>query len=227
MHDSEQLEQQAFGVVNDYTNLFHAGKNTSILNALLKEAETNHVPVVSTNVANLLATLVTIHQPSCILELGTAYGVSTYHIAKAIHKPAKIVTVDLVKERQEIAKKFLEKVEIPAHDIEFLCADFREETFFENLKEKCELIDFIFIDAAKGQYQHLLDRLTPLLSERGVIVFDNVFLNGWIINDAYPNHRQKTAFVHMKQFLENIKNNTNFEATLIPFDDGVLVLAKK
>ena len=107
MHDAEQLEKQAFGVVNDYTNLFHSGKNTEYLNALLKEAESHHVPVVSINVANLLVTLVTIHQPSCILELGTAYGVSTYHMAKAIHKPAKIITVDLVPERQEIAKKFL------------------------------------------------------------------------------------------------------------------------
>lgn len=227
MHDSEQLEQQPFGVVNDYTNLFHAEKNTSVLNALLTQAEAHHVPVVSINVANLLVTLVTIHQPSCILELGTAYGVSTYHIAKAIRKPAKIVTVDLVEERQTIAKEFLSKAEIPAHDIEFLCADFRDETFFEQIKENCGPIDFIFIDAAKGQYQHLLDTLTPLLSERGVIVFDNVFLNGWIINDEYPNHRQKTAFVRMKQFLENIKHNHDFEATLIPFDDGVLVLAKK
>lgn len=227
MHDAEQLEKQAFGVVNDYTNLFHSVKNTEYLNALLKEAESHHVPVVSINVANLLVTLVTIHQPSCILELGTAYGVSTYHMAKAIHKPAKIITVDLVPERQEIAKKFLAKAEIPAHDIEFLCEDFRNETFFEQIRKKCGSIDFIFIDAAKGQYQYLLDTLAPMLSERGVIVFDNVFLNGWIINDEYPNHRQKTAFVRMKQFLENIKHNNDFEATLIPFDDGVLVLAKK
>ena len=227
MHDSEQLEQQPFGVVNDYTNVFHARKNTTVLNELLSEAEANHVPVVSINVANLLATLVSIHQPRCILELGTAYGVSTYHIAKAIRNPAKIITVDLVSERQEIARKFLSKAELPAHDIEFFCADFRDEGFFDNLNKTCSPIDFIFIDAAKGQYQHLLDLLTPMLSERGVIVFDNVFLNGWIINDKYPNHRQKTAFVRMKQFLENIKHNTEFEATLIPFDDGVLVLAKK
>lgn len=227
MHDSEQLEQQTFGVVNDYTNLFHAGKNDDDLNALLEEAALHHVPVVSINVANLLATLVTIQQPSCILELGTAYGVSTYHMAKALNKPAKIVTIDLVKERQDIAKSFLSEKLLLEHKIEFLCDDFRNDMFFSTLERNHAPFDFIFIDAAKGQYQHLLDTLTPMLNKGGIIVFDNVFLNGWIINDHYPNHRQKTAFVRMKKFLSDIKYNKQFEATLIPFDDGVLVLAKK
>ena len=227
MHDSEQLEQQSFGVVNDYTNLFHMAKNSAELNALLEVAKEQHVPVISINVANLLVTLVTIQQPSCILELGTAYGVSTYHMAKAIRTPAKIITVDLVEERQSVAKNFLSQANLPAHNIEFLCEDFRDETFFNRLKAEHAPFDFIFVDAAKAQYQKLLDILSPMLSERGIIVFDNVFLNGWIINDEYPNHRQKTAFVRMKDFLENIKHNDQFECTLIPFDDGVLVLAKK
>ena len=227
MHDAEELEQQDFGLINNYTNTFHLAQADKTLSDFLDLAEKNHVPVVSPNVGNLLATLVTIKQPRCILELGTAYGVSTYHMKKMLQSEAKLITVDLVEERQKVAKDFLEKMGVLDDNIVFLCKDFRDDIFFQSLYQKYEAFDFIFIDAAKGQYQHLLDLLTPMLAENGIIVFDNIFLNGWIINNSYPNHRQKTAFLRMKKFLSDIKNNEAFISTMVPFDDGTLILVKK
>ena len=227
MHDAEQLEETKFGVVNDYVNAFHSQKDAAILSELYEIANAKHVPVVSHNVAKLLTSLVTIQQPGCILELGTAYGVSTYHMKKPLQHSAKIITVDLVEERQNIAKKFFEKTGLLDENTIFLCKDFRDDQFLKDLYSKYGAFDFIFIDAAKGQYQHLLDLLTPLVAKNGMIVFDNIFLNGWIINNCYPNHRQKTVFLRMKQFLNDIQSNENYISTLIPFDDGVLTLVKK
>ena len=95
------------------------------------------------------------------------------------------------------------------------------------LAERFAPFDLVFIDAAKGQYAHLLEEIMPHLSAQGAVVFDNIFLNGWLVADAYPNHRQKTAFVRMKQFLQDVQQDARFAHTLLPLDDGVLVLARR
>lgn len=227
MHDTEQFESIPFGVVNDYTNLFHTTENDAILTKVFEEAELQHVSVVTPNVAHLLQMLVTIHQPRCILELGTAFGVSTYHMLQGLQSDAKLVTIDLVAERQQIAKEFLHAEKMDRHQLTFLCEDFREQGFFQKIASKYGPFDFVFIDAAKGQYSSILEAINLATTRDAVIVFDNIFLNGWIIADEYPNHRQKTAFLRMKQFLKDIKNDDRFNRTLLPLDDGVLILAKK
>lgn len=227
MHDTEQFEKIPFGVVNDYTNLFHTPENDKFLHQLMIRAKKEHVSVVTPNVAHLLEMLVTIHQPRCILELGTAFGVSAYHILKGLQSPARFITIDLVNKRQEVAKKFLYDEGMGEHQIIFKCEDFREENYFSKLAAEYGLFDFVFIDAAKGQYSLILDTLMSLTTSNAVIVFDNIFLNGWIVENSYPNHRQKTAFLRMKQFLQNIKEDKRFVNTLLSFDDGVLVLVKK
>ena len=171
--------------------------------------------------------LVTLRQPRCILELGTAYGVSAYHMLKGLAAPATLVTIDLVRERQAVAQEFLHDAGLDRHEIVFECADFREEGYFARLAERFAPFDLVFIDAAKGQYAHLLEEIVPHLSAQGAVVFDNIFLNGWLVADAYPNHRQKTAFVRMKQFLQDVQQDARFAHTLLPLDDGVLVLARR
>lgn len=226
MHDTEEFEQQPFGVVNDYTNLFHSAQNNEHLNVLLERAAAEHVSVVTPNVAHLLETIATLRQPQRILELGTAFGVSTYHMVKALESSPTLVTLDLVAERQAVAKDFLAEQGLD-EGVVFLCEDFRAEGRLEALAMQYGPFDMVFLDAAKGQYARLLELLTPHVAEHGVVIFDNIFLNGWIVNDAYPNHRQKTAFVRMKAFLRAVQENRSFSNTLLPLDDGVLVLVKR
>lgn len=228
MHDAELFEQQAFGVVNDYTNLFHQPFQDKPLERLLETAEKNHVSVVTPNVAHLLETLACLKQPRCILELGTAYGVSSYHMLKGLKGTAKLVTIDLVAERQQVAHAFLEEEGMcKRHEIIFCCDDFRTEGYLEALAKQHGPFDFIFMDAAKGQYAYLLNLLLPYVQVQGTMIFDNIFLNGWLVADAYPNHRQKTAFLRMKQFLASIRIDERFSNVLLPLDDGALVLVKK
>ncbi len=227
MHDSELFEAMPFGEINDYTNRFHTDESDAPLARLREEARANHVPVVSPNAASMLETLVTIHQPRVILELGTAYGVSTYAMKRAQMDDGKMITIELVQERQNEARAFLQEARVDTSSMVFLCEDFRNDAWFNELAQEHGAFDFVFIDAAKGQFGHLMETIVPLMSAGGVMVFDNVFLNGWLIRDTYPNHRQKTAFVRMKQFLEDVKLDTRFTHTLLPFDDGMLVLVKK
>ena len=46
--------------------------------------------------------------------------------------------------------------------------------------------DLIFLDAAKGQYDDFLAAASRILRPGGLIVADNVLINGWVVSLDYP-----------------------------------------
>ena len=86
--------------------------------------------------------------------------------------------------------------------------------------------DFIFMDAAKGQYQEFLTVADRILKPGGLLVADNVLLNGWVVDLNYPRHRQKTMVYRMKAFLEQFKENQQYQCSIIPLGDGVALIRK-
>ena len=68
----------------------------------------------------------------------------------------------------------------------------------EVLKTLQEPYDFIFMDAAKGQYIHFFDDVLRLLAEGGILVSDNVLQDGDIIESHYAvTRRNRTIHKRM------------------------------
>lgn len=209
--------------IEEYLTAFNAVGYSSVLLEARKKAERDYVPVVSSNVFALLSFLSGLKHPHNILELGTGYGIST--AAMLANAPeAAVLSVDIKKERQEQANVFLQELGV-SDRCEMITADFRSKEFIETLKGKT--FDMVFIDAAKGQFELLLDALLPFVAQGGLIVFDNVFINGWVLSCSWPNHRQKTAVIRMQEFLQNVARDERVERLLLPLDDGNLILKKK
>lgn len=59
------------------------------------------------------------------------------------------------------------------------------------MAQENHVFDLIFLDAAKGQYLNFFSYLEQILAPGGIIIADNVLLNGWVVNLDYPNHRRK------------------------------------
>ena len=84
-------------------------------------AEREHVPIVHWETGRFLATLVRATDPGLVLEVGTAIGYSTLHMAEALGS-GKIVTIERDPERVRQATDFLtrggviDKVEIVEAD---------------------------------------------------------------------------------------------------------------
>jgi hypothetical protein len=97
----------------------------------------------------------------------------------------------------------------------------------EMVPELKQEYDMIFMDAAKGQYQEFLDIADRILKLGGLLVADNVLINGWVVNLNYPRHRQKTMVYRMKAFLEQFKENTWYQCSVIPLGDGVALIRKR
>ena len=86
--------------------------------------------------------------------------------------------------------------------------------------------DFIFIDAAKGQYEIYLKESLRLLSEGGVILMDNVLFHGMLASKKLFKRRKITIVKRLKRLLRRVLNAHDLSATVLPIGDGLLLLRR-
>ena len=88
--------------------------------------------------------------------------------------------------------------------------------------------DFVFMDAAKGQYIHYLPDVMRLLAPGGVLVSDNVMQDGDVIESRFAvERRNRTIHARMREYLYELKHNEALETSIIPLGDGVAVSVRK
>lgn len=197
-------------------------ENTDLLfKEIEQQAAEEFIPIVSKDVANYLYLTVKIQKPEKVLEIGTASGYSTIHIARALPEKGKITGIELSEKRIIMARKNFAKAGF-ADEIEILQADIREEVFNLN-----GIYDFIFLDACKAQYAKLFTELQKNMKSGSIFIADNVLLNGWIIDKKYPIRRRKTMVERMDAFLKFVLNEPSYDSSLLPVGDGLLIVRKK
>lgn len=190
-----------------------------VLQQLRTYADEHHISVVDPEVGYLLHFLTGVVKPKTVLEIGTAIGCSGIYIARAMENGC-LTTIELQEERHTMALDNFCKAGV-ADKIHAICGDARE--IVPTLEEK---YDMIFMDAAKGQYLEFLAVADRILKPGGLLVADNVLLNGWVVNLNYPRHRQKTMVYRMKEFLEQFKENPAYQCSVVPLGDGVALIHK-
>jgi len=196
-------------------------KEDELLKNMDDYAQANHVSIVEPEVGNLLFLLVKMLKPRHILEIGTAIGYSTICMARGLDDKGKITTIELLPKRLEMARDNFKKAQV-IDKIETINGDAKEILYNLN-----NTYDFMFWDAAKGQYQEFLKLTKSLLKPGGLLVADNVLLNGWVIDLKYPERRKKTMVHRMRNFLEDLKEQDEFISSVIPLGDGVALIWKK
>jgi predicted O-methyltransferase YrrM len=88
--------------------------------------------------------------------------------------------------------------------------------------------DFIFMDAAKGQYLNFFEDVMELLDEGGMLVSDNVLQDGDIIQSRFAvTRRNRTIHSRMREYLYVITHDDRLETTILPVGDGVTVSVRK
>ena len=96
------------------------------------------------------------------------------------------------------------------------------------LKELKEPYDFIFMDAAKGQYINFLPEIMRLLKSGGVLVSDNVLQDGDIIESRFAvTRRNRTIHKRMRDYLYEITHVKELTTSVLPIGDGVTISVKK
>ena len=98
----------------------------------------------------------------------------------------------------------------------------------EVLQRLKETFDFIFMDAAKGQYIKYLPEVMRLLGKGGLIVSDNVLQDGEILQSRYAvSRRNRSIHSRMRDYLYELTHNDLLETTVLPDGDGMTISVKK
>lgn len=204
-----------------YINSLDAG-NTELLEKIEKEARENYVPVIRKETQNLLKLLLAMNRPRSILEVGTAVGFSALLMEEYNPVECKITTIENYEKRISIAKEnFLRAGK--QNVIELIEGDAAMV-----LKELQESYDFIFMDAAKGQYINFLPEVMRLLKSGGVLVSDNVLQDGDIIESRFAvTRRNRTIHKRMRDYLYEITHVKELTTSVLPLGDGVTISVKK
>lgn len=204
-----------------YINSLGTG-NTDFLNRLEKEALDTFVPIIRKDMQQFLKLMVQIKRPKRILEVGTAIGFSTILMAEYNPIPCEIVTIENYEKRIPIAKENFQKAGISDH------VTLLEGDASELLPTITEPFDFIFMDAAKGQYIVWLEELLRLLKPQGILISDNVLQDGDIIQSKYAvTRRNRTIHKRMRDYLYQVTHHEALETCVMPVGDGITVSVKK
>ena len=192
-----------------------------ILQRLEEQAACEHIPIIHPDVGQFLRFLIRVHRPKSILEVGTAIGYSTILFAQAADRETKIKTIEINESRAYEAWLNFKDAGI-ADRIQSIVGD-----AIDLIAKLDTTFDFIFLDAAKGQYLTFFQDALGLLNQGGLIVADNVLLNGWVANhDLIPRRRMKTMVNRMDEYIRMVIDHPELTSSIIPIGDGLALSLK-
>lgn len=200
-----------------FINSFDKG-NEAYLNELERYAKRTNVPIIRTEMQSLLKLLLAMQKPKAILEVGTAIGFSALLMSEYAPRDCHITTIEKYEKRIPLARENFKKA--GKEDAITLL----EGDATELLKTLEGPYDFIFMDAAKGQYIHFLPDILKLLPVGGLLISDNVLQDGDIIESRFAvTRRNRTIHARMRDYLYELKHHEALETSILPVGDGVTV----
>lgn len=206
--------------LSDFINSFDMG-NTPFLNELERIATETGIPVIRPQMQSFLKLFLAIKRPKQILEVGTAIGFSALLMSEYGPKDCRITTIENYEKRIPIARENFKRagrekqITLLEGDASVLLGELSGE------------YDFIFMDAAKGQYIHFLPDILRLMPLGGLLISDNVLQDGDVPESRYAvTRRDRTIHGRMREYLYELKHNELLLTDILPLGDGVTVSVK-
>jgi len=195
--------------------------NADILEEIEKEAIEGEVPIIRKDMQIFLKTFLAMKKPKKILEIGTAVGFSALLMAYNNPTDCKITTIENYDKRIVIAKENIKRagkedvITLLEGDALFLLPELSGE------------YDFIFSDAAKGQYINYLRDIKRLLTKDGVLITDNILQDGDLLESKFAViRRNRTIHKRMREYVYALTHDEDFKTSLLPVGDGITVSVK-
>jgi predicted O-methyltransferase YrrM len=179
------------------------------------------IPIVQPETGALLHVLALAAGARRILEVGTAIGVSTLYLARALPGDGQVVTFEIDAERQEAARKYLKRAGMLDR------VDLRLQDAREGLSELQAGFDMAFVDGVKAQYGEYFDGVIPLLRAGGLLAVDNVLMSGTVAENNSDGHWSEEQIAAAREFNRRLLSDPQLAGTLTPVGDGVLVAVKR
>jgi predicted O-methyltransferase YrrM len=161
------------------------------------------------------------NNPKNILEVGCAVGFSALLMAAYTGSDTKITTIEKYEKRIPVARDNFSKYDKEGK-ITLLEGDAMD--ILRTLEPE---YDFIFMDAAKGQYINFLPECLRLLGKGGLLLSDNVLQDGDVFESRFAvTRRNRTIHSRMREYLYELKHNDMLNTVILTVGDGMALSVK-
>ena len=193
-----------------------------IIEQIEQEAIETFVPIIRKETQSFLKVLLLIKKPVRVLEVGTAIGYSAILMSHYLPEDGRITTIEKYEKRIPIARENFSRAAV-ADRITLLEGD-----ALDIMKSLEGPFDFIFMDAAKGQYPFLLPQAKRLMAQGGLLITDNVLQEGDILESRFAvRRRDRTIHKRMREYLYTLAHDEDLVCTVLPVGDGLAVCTVK
>lgn len=210
-------------IAHDYIEEYIRGlipEKQDHIKSMEEYAKEKNVPIIHPEVGQFLKVLIKSHGVKKILEVGTAIGYSAGLMAEAAGCNCEIVTIEKDEEMKDLAMENTQKLGLESN-IKILFGD-----ALEVLEDIHGEFDMVFLDAAKGHYDHFLPMCLSHLKVNGLLVCDNVLFRGMIATNKLLIRRKITIVKRMRKYLTHISSMRELETVVLPIGDGISLSCK-
>ena len=179
------------------------------------------IPIVVPETGALLHVLALCRGAHRIVEVGTAIGVSTLYLARALPDGGVVVSFEVDPERHAGAREYLDRAGVLDR------TDLRLQDAREGLASLEGPFDMAFIDGVKQQYGDYFDAVLPLLESGAVLAVDNVLMSGTVAEGRSNGHWTDEQIASARAFNRRLLNHEELVGTVTPVGDGVLVAVRR
>ena len=186
-----------------------------LLAEMRAHGDRDHIPIVHDVTGGLLEVLAAATGAARAVEVGTAIGVSTLHLARG---GAHVTSFEVDPERHAAARDYLARDGLADR------VDLRLQDATEGLAElEAGGFDLGFIDGPKSGYSTHLDQIVGLLRPGGLLLADNVLMGGGAAAGEASNQWSAESVAAIRDFNEGLKARADLRVTFLPVGDGVAV----
>jgi len=189
-----------------------------MLEKIEKYAKENSIPIMQKDGIEFLEKFIKENNIKNILEIGTAIGYSAIKMA-LIDEDITITTIERDEQRYNEAVKNVKNFNLEDR-INLIFGDALEVEVNGNY-------DLIFIDAAKAQSIKFFEKYEPFLNPNKYIITDNLDFHGLVNSEEKMSRNLRQLIRKIKNYIEYLKQNKNYETIFYDIGDGVSVSKKR
>ena len=189
-----------------------------LLEEIENYAKKEDVPIMQKDGIEFLEKFIKENDIKNILEIGTAIGYSAIKMA-LVDKDISITTIERDEQRYNEAIKNVKKFNLE-NQISLIYGDALEVDVNGSY-------DLIFIDAAKAQSIKFFEKYEPYLKKGKYIITDNLDFHGLVDSNEEMSRNLRQLVRKIKNYIEYLKENKDYETTFYNVGDGVSVSKKR
>lgn len=182
-------------------------------------AKENRVPIMMKDGIEYLCNYIKENNIKRILEIGSAIGYSSIKMA-LVSDDIYVTTVEKDANRYNIAVDNIKKFNLEDR-IKIILGDALDT-------EIDEKYDLVFIDASKGNNINFFNKYSKNLKSYGIIITDNLLFHGLVRDESLIETKNQRGIVRkIKQFIEFLDTNDEFETVYLDVGDGIAISRRK